>query len=167
MGLWNFMSKMVQGKPIFEEPKRESREPGWAPEPSQSASESTFVDEGGKKIIPTVTIEHCKSHINGNHMDVTAWLTNASEFEIELDKMVMIDAKAGIGRRLRPGEGHEVMVYRGVLQTSDHAHKAELYYKIVENGDYFRADYMVEYNRESNGTYTVEEFHPEHIVHDV
>jgi hypothetical protein len=173
MGLWNFISKMAQGKPVFEEPAHEpkSDQAGWTEEttqPTQSpVNPSPFVDDKGRKIIPQITIEHCKSHINGNHMDVTAWLTNASEFEVELDKMVMIDAKAELDRRLQPNEGHEVTLYRGKLQTSDHAHKAKLYYKIVQNGDYFCADFMIEYNRESNGTFVVEEFHPEHIVHDV
>jgi hypothetical protein len=173
MGLWSFISKMAQGKPVFEEPVHEPKadQAGWAEEttqPAQSAVDpSPFVDEKGRKIIPQITIERCKSHINGNHMDVTAWLTNTSEFEVELDKMEMIDAKTELDRRLRPHEGHEVTLYRGALRTNDQAHKAKLYYKIVQNGDYFCADFMIEYNRESNGMFTVEEFHPDNIIHDV
>lgn len=178
MGLWNFISKMAQGKPIFEEPAQQeqgergwadkSDQPGWKPEPAQpAANPSPFIDDKGRKILPIITIERCKSHVNGQYIDVTAWLTNASELEIELDRMVMIDAKTEIDRRLRPQEGHEVTLYRGRLPRDDRAHKAQLYYKIVQNGDYFCADFMIEYNRESNGTFTVEEFHPDNIIHDV
>lgn len=170
MGLWNFISKMAQGKPVFEDTPqaKESEQAGWVEESSQSATTSSpFVDERGRKIIPEITIAHCKSHLNGAHMEVTAWLTNESEFEVELSKMTILDVRTVIGRRLHAHEGHEVTLYRGVEPSSDHAHKAQLYYKIVENGDNFCADYMVEYNRESNGMFTIEELHADHIVHDV
>lgn len=170
MGLWNFMTKMVQGKPVFEAPPRtqEDQQVGSEGQPAGGmVNPSPFVDQGGKKILPHIRIEHCKSHLNGDHMEVTAWLTNESEFEVELDRITLLDARTVIGRRLRPHEGHEATLYRGPQPTSDHNHKASLTYKIVQNGDYFSADFMVEYNRESNGAFTVEEFHSEHIIHDV
>ena len=94
-------------------------------------------------------------------------MTNESPFEVEVQAMTMLDTKTVIGRRLSPQDGHEVMLYRGNVPINDHAHKAQLYYKIVQNGDSFCADFMIEFNRESNGTFTVEQLHPDHIVHDV
>jgi hypothetical protein len=170
MGMWDFVKKMATGKPIFEEPPREqaSDRAGWVEESSQPAeSPSPFLDEHGRKIVPEVRVERCKSHLNGAHMEVTAWLTNVSSFEIELDKMIVRGMRTELDRRLRPNEGHEVTVYKGQQPMDDHDHKAQLYYKIVENGDYFCADFMIEYNRESSGMFTIEEFHPDHIVHDV
>jgi hypothetical protein len=161
MGFWSFMNKMVTGKPVFENlPRR--------PEPEKVGDSSPFIDAKGRKIVPRITIERCKSHLNGSRMDVTARLTNASGFEVELDKIMILGTRAEIGRRLQPHEGHEVTLYRGLQPVSDHARKAILYYRIVQNGDNFSADFMVEFNRESDGKFTVEELHPEYnIVRDV
>ena len=171
MGVWDFIKKMVAGKPVFENPphQREEEHAGWVDHitTTPATNPSPYTDERGNKIIPHITFEHCKSHINGTNMSVTAWATNHSEFEVELDKMVMIDTKTELDRRLQPQQGHEVTLYRGPQPTSDHAHRAQLYYKIVQNGDTFRADFMIEYNRESNGVFTVEQLHPENIIHDV
>lgn len=170
MGVWNFMKKMATGKPVFEDepPQPGFEHAGWVDHiTGPTTNSSPFVDERGSKIIPQITIERCRSHVNGDRLDVTAWLTNTSPFEVEIDKMAILDMRTVIGRRLKPQEGHEVTLYHGVMPSSDHMQKAQLYYKIVQNGDNFCADYRVEYNRESNGMFTVEQFHPDHIVHDV
>jgi hypothetical protein len=170
MGFWDFMKKMATGKPVFEDQSQQAgaEHAGWVDHVTDTSPTSTsFVDERGNKIVPQVTIERCRSHTNGDRLDVTAWLTNVSPFEIELDRMAMLDMRTVLGRRLQPQEGHEVNLYHGMVPTSDHDQKAQLYYKIVQNGDNFCADYRVEYNRESNGSFTVEQVHPDNIIHDV
>lgn len=171
MGLWDFVKKMATGKPVFEvdSSRQQDDHAGWVEHVTTPEAEvSPYVDDKGNKIIPLMTIEHCKSHLDGQHLQVTAWLTNRSSFEVELDKIVMLDTKMELDRRLSPQQGHEVILYRGAVPTHDHAHKAQLYYKIVENGDYFCADFSIEYNLESDGRFTVEELHPERgMIHDV
>ena len=171
MGLWNFVKKMAAGKPVFEATpsQQEDDHAGWVEHVTAPAAEaSPYVDDKGNKIIPLIAIEHCKSHGDGQQLQVTAWLTNRSSFELELDKIVMLDTKTELDRRLQPQESHEVTLYRGPQPTSDHAHKAQLYYKIMENGDNFCADFSIEYNLESDGRFTVEELHPERgMIHDV
>lgn len=172
MGVWDFIKKMATGKPVFENqpPQHDADHAGWVDHiaTTPATNPSPFVNEQGSKIIPQVTMEHCKSHIDGANMNVTAWVTNRSQFEIELDKIVMIDTKTELDRRLQSQEGHEVTLYRGPQPANDRANKAQLYYKIVQNGDNFCADFMIEYNLESTGMFTVEDLHPDqHMVHDV
>ena len=169
MGLWDFVRKMAQGKPVFEAPsQQQDDQAGWRDQPAQAFVNPTpFVNGQGRKIIPEIVLEYCKSHLNDRRMEVTAWATNRSQFEVELDAMVMLGAKERLDRRLRPQEGHEVTLYRGPQPADDHAHKANLYYKILQNGDNFQADFMIEYNLESSGLFTVEQLHPEPAVRDI
>ena len=186
MGMWDFIRKMAAGKPVFEEPPAQTRDedlqpgwneedaaPGWKPEGNQppamrrSSVRSNFVDERGRKIIPKLSVTHCKSHLNGNQLDTTVWFTNDSLMEVELEKFMILSFTTRVGRRLQPGEGHEVRVYHGNVPMDDHDQKAQLFYKIVENGDGFRADYWVEFDRQSNGMYLIEELHADPNVHDL
>lgn len=166
MGFWGALGKMAQGKPVFESESASLPQQD-TPASTQQQAAHPWVDSRGQKIIPHITLMHCKSVINGEKMEVTAWVTNSSELEIELDKIVLIDVRTELDRRLRPAEARQVVLYRGPIAKNDYAHKANLYYKIVLNGDYFCADYRVEYNREPNGKYTVEELHPERDIRDV
>jgi hypothetical protein len=164
MGFLKAFGNMMKGKPAFESPADTAdalstdkttvspQSPASADTPKQS------------KIIPTFTLEHCETHINGDMIDVTVWATNTSSVDIEIDKCVIIDTKTEIDRRLSPGHAHEITLYRGPIPTTNHAHKANIFYKSIRANEYFRVDFTVEYNRESNGTFTVEELHPEHYA---
>ncbi len=178
MGFFDGLRRMIQGEPIFtNEPKQASRndyddDDPWKKDdvPSQDTEnsvESPFVDEKGRKIIPEIRLEHCKSHRNGPTMMVTAWATNTGDVEVELDKVEILGVKYEIDRFLDPGKAHEVTLYKGPVPMNESYHEAILQYRIVKNGDYFAAHFMVEYNRESDGVYTVEELHPERIIRDV
>jgi hypothetical protein len=50
------------------------------------------------------------------------------------------------------------------MPQTDRAHKANIFYKAIRENEYYRVDFSVEYNRESNGTFTVEDLHPEHYA---
>lgn len=168
MGFLKALGKMIQGKPVFEASDQTVHEPPVLDTARPAATVEPPVTKAPppvnhqEKVIPRVSITHCKSHLRDTEMTVTAWLTNTSHAEIELDKAVLIDATAEIDRRLMPQQAHEVTLYKGSAPTTDQAHKACIYVKCLPTGDYFCADFTVEYNRESNGVYTVENLHPEH-----
>ncbi|MNQ06400.1 hypothetical protein D3C85_191520 [compost metagenome] len=178
MGFFEGLGKMFQGKPLFEDHSdhKSQVDPGddpWRKDAESAAKESTtpeaslLVDEKGRKIIPEIRLERCKSYVNGNEMMVTAWATNAGNVEVELDKIEILGMRYELDRFLSPGKGHEVTLYKGPVTMDDSHDEATLHYKIVENGDYFAAEFMIEYNRESNGVYVVEELHPESVVRDI
>lgn len=165
MGFWSGFMKVMQGKPVFEAPAGGQR----AEEPATPVAEtaSTVVDSAGRKIIPEVQIDHCKSHIDGTEMTVTAWMTNRSEVEIELDKIIIAGATMEIDRILSPQEGREARIYKGSAPTDDRHHTANLRYKRRDNGDYFQADFRVEYHRDSQGFYEIEELHSIRPIRDI
>lgn len=126
----------------------------------QDSSESKFHDARGNKIVPEVEIVSCKTHRSGNNCEVWGYIHNSSAYEIELDKIVMIGTKRELDYRLTPENEREFCLYSGPVPLNDSARNAELYYKLVENGDYFCARHMIEYDYDSDddgGKYIVEE----------
>ena len=161
MGFLDGIRKMMQGKPVFETPVE--------PKERVSGSDEDIRDVpplddavAPQDVIPTFSIDHLKSTVSGDKTEAWAWVTNTSPMDIEIEKCVILNTKSVIGRRLGPGQGHEVCLYRGPVPTNDQIHKANIFYKAVRENEYYRMDFTVEYNHEANGTYTVEELHPEH-----
>lgn len=167
MGFWKALGKMAQGKPVFETPTDPANQPT-TPVTGQTAADPLH-DAHGKKIIPMIKIEHCKTHHLGTNVEVKAWIGNDSATEIELEKVEMMGHDSNLDRRLTPGRSREVLLYKGPALTNDHNDIARIHYKIIANGDYFRADYRIEYSYDSSeGTYSVETLHPENYgVRDV
>lgn len=165
MGFLSGLGKLLSGKPVFDEAPQQPRDDTAGlkreihQDEEQQSATSLFVDQHGKKIAPQVTFRHLKSHVDGSNVTTWAWAANISQFEIELIRTEVLGHRQDIHRVLRPGEQHEVKIYHGPVITHDHDRHARLYLKIHKNDDLFLEDYMIEYNRESNGTYTLEEFH--------
>lgn len=178
MGFFDGLRRMIQGKPIFtDESKAETRDDfndddPWGQDDVPADEQvvpkkSLLIDDKGRKIIPEIRLEHCRSYVNGPTMMVVAWATNTGKVEVELDKVELLGVKYELDRFLKPGQAHELTLYKGPVPVNESYHEAILYYKIVENGDYFAAHFMIGYNLVSNGVYTVEELHPERVIHDV
>jgi hypothetical protein len=167
MGFWSGLTKIIQGQPVFETPETEKQVEHPLASIAGPSPAATPVDSTGHKIIPEVLFEHCESHLNGSEVDVTVWATNQSSVEIELDKIVMLGLTTQLDRFLAPGEAHQLRLYRGRIPTNDSYHTAYLYYKQVSSGDYFQADFTIEYNYDSRGFYEVEELHPIHPIKDI
>ncbi len=130
--------------------------------PQQKAS--PYRTESGSKIIPNIGVEKIEPHLSGDmkHIEVWARIKNHSTFEIELRKINFLRQHTDVGRFLKPAEEHEVRIYTGDTPRSDAEHKAEVQFKIVDNDDYFQADFRIEYHyeRDEQGEFYVpEEFH--------
>ena len=174
MRFWQGMMKMIQGKPVFEAPAGTKQDPPVVDTPPTRLALDTSVETSPavpprtavKKphTPPTFDLKHCKSDMNGNTIMVTVWVTNTSPVDIEIDQCVILNQTTQIDRRLSPNKAHEVTLYRGERPTTDYAHKAQIYYKSIRENEYYRADFSVEFNHESDGTYTVEDLHPEHYA---
>jgi hypothetical protein len=173
MGFLDGIRKMMQGKPVFEDPNR--------PEPDMTAQTlnqfdskvaSTPVDPlpakvttpQQSKVTPTFDLRHCQTRIDGEDCMVTIWVTNTSSVDIEIDKCVILNTKMEVDRRLSPGQAHEITLYKGRTPKTDQAHKANIFYKAIRENAYFRVDFTVEYTRGADGVYMVEDLHPEHYA---
>ena len=168
MGFWHGLGNILGGRPVFDESRDDMAQLRHEESPHDTKDHKTsFVDEHGNKIVPEVSFKHFKSHVDGSRVKTWAWAVNDSPFELELVKTELLGHHQAIHRRLKPGESHEVMVYVGQVISHEHDHHAHLYYKIHENDDLFLAEYTIEFHRESNGTFMIEEFHRTYKPRDI
>ena len=168
MGFLDGLKKMIQGKPVFEDPTKtddsmqdRAQFDSSVTSPPPAPQQTTPVQQQ-EKVTPTFDLRHCETHVDGDKITVTIWVTNTSEVDIEIDKCVILDTKTEIDRRLSPGQAHEIILYKGAAPRTDLAHKANIFYRSIRENDYYRVDFSVEYNHESDGSYTIEDLHPEH-----
>lgn len=163
MGFWDVTKRVLQGKPGFQTPPDPDK---WSDndEPTTDFAEdrvakkeqivqANLIDEQGNKRVPTATIHRIRTDIHGTNAEVWMILKNESDRELFLDKITLLGFKFELDYPLPPGHERELRVYRGPHLTHDHYKTAELYYCDVASGDYFRADHLLEYSYESDGSY--------------
>lgn len=167
MGFWNTLGKMVQGKPIFEPPKDAGASATDEPTAEVVVPVRPGYDAKGNKIIPKIAITRCQTQTSGDNMQVWAWIKNEADTPLRLERMTMVGMTRQLGNFLTPGEQEQVLVYSGVRPRITSYTKAELYYVQMNTNDYFCAEHQIEYDYESDGTYTVSELEPYSYVRDV
>ena len=158
MGFWTGVGRMIKGEPVFTD---SNAQPGGQPAGNMDGVSSN------EKTIPSIVIESCKSRLDGNRMETTIWIKNTSHVEVELDRIELLDETMALDRRLQPNESREVWVYKGDMPKDDAQDKAHLYFTQVRNDDLFCAEYSIEFNHESNGLFSLEDFHPIHPIRDI
>lgn len=166
MGFFQGLGRIIAGKPVFEVPDQPAAASQPAVQPPKNDAHR-FVDERGYKIIPDITLTHTKSRLDNHTMTVTAWATNTSTERVRLDHAVLLGKKQPIMRELAPGQGHEIELYDGPVAHSEHDSRAELVFRLLEIDDIFENVYFIEFARESNGDFVVEELHPDSPVRDI
>ncbi|HET7630572.1 MAG TPA: hypothetical protein VFK03_04325, partial [Candidatus Saccharimonadales bacterium] len=169
----------IAGKPAFEvpdEPAPSQLSDTPAPAPTVETpvipgggriDHGRRLDERGRKIIPEVQVIRCQYHLSGQNLEVSAFIRNNSDIQVELNKVNVFGRLLQLDRWLKPGEEHETVVYRGPLLKADAYRVAELYYKDCGSGDYFCALHQVEYRREADGSFLPHGFHLIHPIKDV
>lgn len=178
MRFFNGLVRMFQGKPVFENPTQ-TPDPNQASVPGQPVAENTApaepatdrfgspVDARGYKIIPEVELINLKTNRNGDQQVVTAWAVNKSDQEIRVDYTRILSQKLDINRQLGPGQSHEVVIYRGKTPMHDNDDDAEMVFRLMSNTDAFQRRYRVEFHRENDGGFLVEELHIDGPVKDI
>jgi hypothetical protein len=164
MGFFDGLGRMMAGKPVFEDTS--SHKPPEQPIEPEPVKKSGLRDEKGYKIFPEFSIKNLKSRRSGDQITVTAWITNTCEQRIRIDTVHLL-TKRQISQELNPNQSRELLLYQGPIPSNDHEHEAQIIYRLQENGDVFQDDYIIEYNRESDGKYTVEELHEEGETRDI
>ena len=122
--------------------------------------------EGSRKIVPRIEVIRVDPHVSGEHLELWVTLKNHSEYDVQVGRVSILSQHGEIGRFLKPGEEHEVKVFQGSLPQNDAYHKAEFYFKIVENGDYFCADHTIHYHYDG-GRYVPNRLDPIPPIRDV
>ncbi len=173
MGAWDVFKNLVAGKPGFEaEPDHtwdDDKPTADFVEERQAKREEAkgLYNSGGVKQIPEAGVVRVKYNLSGTNVEVWATVKNLSDRPIELDKITLCGQRRELDYPLQPGGEREFSVYKGPSLAHDSYRSAELYYKDVGTGDYFRADHYVEYHFEQNGTYNVNSLELKRPIHDV
>jgi len=169
MGILDGLGKIIKGKPVFEVPAQsKTATDGSTNTVGRSADSSQrFVDKRGYKIIPEIELRNTKSRIDDQFMTTTAWVTNISAEDIRLDHVIVLEKKRSILRELKPGQGYEIKLYEGPAAINEYNSRAELVFRRIENDDVFSITYFVEFNREADGQFTVEDLHKEGPTRDI
>jgi hypothetical protein len=177
MGFWDVTKRLIQGKPGFEEPS--SNVDDWGDDAptvdyaeereaqKAQAADDDLIDDRGYKQIPVVEVVYTKYLISGANMEVWSTIRNQSARELELDKIMMLGTKHELDYRLQPGQQREFRLYSGPRPNHNSYKKAELYYKDMPTGDYFRADHIIDYKYETDKTYSVVELKLIRPIYDI
>lgn len=182
MSFWDVTKRMMQGKPAFETPQSadqwdddapttdfsEDRDAKRAAEQAPPAPvQNGLVDEHGNKHIPVAAVINVRPDNSGASVELWATIKNQSDRELSLDKITLLGTLFRLNYPLAPGAQRVFKVYSGPQLTHDNYKKAELYYKDVPTGDYFRADHLLEYKYESDKTYDVNDMRLLMPINDV
>jgi hypothetical protein len=175
----DFMKKMVEGKPVFEDENKTA-----APQ-SQDAPKSPFgapvlptnstpPDGNESKIVkhqpntfPVIEVRRVKTHDDGTNIQVYCQLQNTWDEEILIDKIRVLDRKIELDFYLPPGDVRDFLVYKGPRLRREDKH-AEIDYCTSRDKDYFRAEFIVKYTyNQEEGTYTIDEMVLDDPIRDI
>lgn len=165
MSVFDFLGKMINGEPVFDTAKQSGTPPSTPLQTATATSDVTRTSTGNK-VMPAVHIRRVKSSRHGGKMLSYVWVQNDSSFTVVLKKLYVLHQSSPLNYHLAPGQGREVLAYKGSVARDEHEHHAYLDFYIEQNGDYFQQEFDVEFDRQADGTYLIEEFHPEHHVRD-
>lgn len=179
MGFLNSLGRLIAGKPVFEEPVQHEGSGGdWdsdAPtddfaeeRQAKKAEAKGLYDEHGIKHIPEAAVVHVHYSLSGTTVQVWATIHNQSSRALELDKITLCGQKTELDYPLQPGREHEMLIFKGPVLKNNGYKRAELYYKDVQTGDYFRADHSVGYHFDAAlGQYHVNSLEIIRPIHDI
>lgn len=166
MSFLDFMGRMFEGKPVFDE--ADSR-PQDKPEASDdvAAAPQSAIRKHDESSFPVVHVKRTKTTINGSNMQVYCMIENTWPDQVMLDKIRLCNTTRELDTYLRAGETKDFLVYSGPKLTHEY-HEALLHYKTQQEGDYFEAvhDVDFEYHPEDK-TYSVSELELRKPIRDI
>ncbi|HMI09044.1 MAG TPA: hypothetical protein VK497_01430 [Candidatus Saccharimonadales bacterium] len=165
MGFLDGLGRFMEGKDPFEgAPQPDAPQ---IPTSDARSEEPPLVDEHGNKIVPRITLDNVKAHRDGGTMTVMAWVTNHSERPVRIDYFSVLGQKQTYQYDIAPSRPSQLTIYKGAVASNEHDSHAEFAFRIKRNDDGFKNVYHVEFNRESDGKFTIEELHADGPVRDI
>lgn len=152
MGFFGTLSKLIQGKPVFEANQNPA-----APQPQMptQAPQEPHSTASGQKVYPQVSIERTTYHTHGGDMDLDLYIQNHSQTQVDLDRLEILGTSRDLGTFLRPGEEREFRVYSGPRPNNTNMSNVQLYIR-NELSDMFCVDFHIEFRQEADRTYTTD-----------
>lgn len=164
-GFFDFMRKMAEGKPVFDEQQQNGAQPAAqasTPEPSGPA-----IDKGNERSFPVVRVKRVNTKLNGDRMQVYLRIVNEWPEEIMLDKIRAFGMVHEIDDFLDGNKEDEFLVYDGPRLTRQY-NEAQLDYKTQRENDYFEAIHDVKFTYHAeDDTYSVNEMRLRLPIRDI
>lgn len=125
-----------------------------------------------RKIIPELDCTNVEANLSSDGKTLELWLTlkNRTPNEIEIRNITILNQRYSMNQFYKPSESREIKVFSGAAPLDYHMTKAIVQMKVVENDDYFEAEFVVEFHRESYHERTVwvpEELKPVRPIRDI
>lgn len=157
MGFFDALSKIVQGKPVFEANQNQNQP---APPNIATPAGAVPVAPAGPKVYPRLELGRVQCYMHGNDMEVEVEIKNESEQQLDLDQARILGTGHDIGTYLRPGEEREFTLYEGDRPRNTSNSRVEISFRTVPGGDYFQAEFVIDFKQEADGTYSIQRFRP-------
>lgn len=150
MGFFKALTRLVQGKPVFDvadAPRQplQQAQPQTPPAPPPT----------GPKRPPQVCVERVECRENGLNMEVDCIIQNYSQGAVTLDRIELLHKTVSLNNYLRAGEEREYRVYAGLRPHDTYADECRLYYR-NESGDYFCSHHTVTFQQQPDKSYAID-----------
>ena len=156
------LGRILSGKPAFE---NESNIPMGSGDKA-GGLEPKYIDEEGSKIFPKVYIKDVNFQGNDSRAELWVDVINDSPYQIHLDKISLLGRTMELDYNILPGGTKQLLAYRGETIKNQPDSRAELWYKIIDNDDYFMNRHTMIYQADASGIYSIERFEPANTPSD-
>lgn len=157
MGFFDALSKIIQGKPVFEVNQNQSQVPQAPDAPQQPVAPAA---PAGPKVYPKIELGRVQCRMSGDDMEVEVEIQNDSAEQLDLDQVRMLGKGHDLGTQLRPGEEREFTLYEGDRPRNTSNSRVDITFRTMPGGDYFQAEFVIDFKQEADGTYSVQRFRP-------
>lgn len=139
MGFADFLSRMVNGQPVFDA----NDEPGGVVAPKAAdatspAAPQSAIRKNDQASFPVVYVKHVTTHVHGRDMEIYCLIHNKWPEEVMLDKIRLLGTTHELDTYLPAGGERDFLVYKGPKLQKE-SYEAQLDYKTRREGDYFQA----------------------------
>ena len=163
---FEFIQRMIAGKPVFEDETKHDVAPRPIDTPASDVSQSA-IRKNEQQTFPVVRIRRVSTHLDGDTVRIYCHIQNTWPQEIMLDKIRLLGTMRELDTYLRGGEEREFLVYKGPKLTQE-VHEAQLDYKTVQEGDYFRAMHDARFTyHPGDKSYTLDELRLHMPIRDI
>lgn len=144
MGFAQGLGRFFSGQPVFD-----------TSDEAQPTAGVNNNQQNGTKYVPQVYVSRVECDIDGPAMIISVNIKNNSNIEVFLDKIRILNTVKELDATLLAGAEKEYYaVFKGNRPLNTSYSECLLEYRDTK-GDYFRSHHFVEYNFETDKTYTV------------
>lgn len=171
MGFFDGLGRMIKGEPVFQvgdnsqvNPPQSSSQPN---QPNPDVNDAGQPLHNGEKIRPVVRIERARHEPSGDHLEIWGHIQNDSQVPVSLESINILGTNYNLQDvTLNPGQQREIRIYEGSTIKSTSYTKCELLYR-DNTGDYFKAQHIIDFKQESDGTFIIYRFRQVLPIYDV